>query len=108
MDRLYDADHPYYCAEAQPVTEYWAWDHFIEDFGDSDPDLNLVVRWDWWRREDPDEESPPEYLELAILHQRKGLWAMIRVAVKRDEEPEIREWLTERHKTIAAIWEPIA
>lgn len=113
---LFEADHPYYCNEGNYYSndchhDYDSWGAFIEEFGDSDPDMNLVFRWDW---RDGEYETPAsdhkgmEYLYIYFVGQRKAALWSCRVAVRREEEPDIRAWLTERHKTIQAIWEPIS
>ena len=122
--RLWEANHPYYCAESNfyvggmpqrplmPGEEFAPFDHYEFDswaaFGwkDSDPDLNLVFRWDW-QVPDPDdyeegEEVPGERLLLFVMHQRKGRFVICSMPVQRSEEPEIRAWLTERKEAIRA------
>ena len=53
---LWDFDHPYYCSESnyysnEPGQTWESWVDFVnEGMYDSDPDLNLLFRWDWIRR----------------------------------------------------------
>lgn len=117
--RLWDVDHPYYCAEgnyyARPSeglhTRYDSWALFIEDWGSTDPDMNLVFRWDW-RRADPadysnGEEMPADTLRVFWVLQRKAILRSTECTVTEDDEPAVRKWLTERARTIAAIWAPL-
>lgn len=114
-ERLWEADHPYYCNEGNFYSndcheDYDSWGSFVSQCGDSDPDMNLVIRWDWrdgeYEQPDPDHKGV-EYLYLYFVLQRKAILRSCKVAVLREEEPAIREWLTERRKTIDAIWEPV-
>jgi hypothetical protein len=119
---LWEYDHPYYCAagnfhvrrdvdNAQHVL-HDSWSDFMDTWGTSDHDLNLVFRWDWSRADpsdyEPGEDVPGDTLELFVVLQRKAdLWSHT-IAVTEADEPAVREWLAGRAKTITAIWEPIA
>lgn len=138
-ERLWDVDHPYYCSESNyyvggvprellphrlPFPGIDPWEGFTPydhqefeswaDFGwkDSDPDMNLLFRWDW-QTPDPDdyeagEERPPEKLELFWMLQRKGRFMVVSFPVGRDEEPEIREWLQARFEHLLKLWTPFS
>lgn len=119
--RLWEIDHPYYCTEGnyfvagtrwdEVHSEYDSWADFISEWGDTDPDMNLVFRWDWKRPDpddyDEDEEVPGDRLFVYWVLQRKAILRSTECAVTEADEPAVREWLAERAKTIAAIWEPI-
>lgn len=117
MSHLWEIDHPYYCTEGNYHAKdrhqvYESWAEFVENgWFDSDPDMNLLFRWDWmsWRRHpDPDLRSDrPDELLLFFVLQRKADHYSMSVCVTDDDEPAVRAWLEERAKTIAAIWEPI-
>lgn len=118
---LWEYDHPYYCSEgnylARPLEnpdcwqKYASWQGFIEEWGDSDPDLNLFFRWDWhaWHLEYPEyyPDGEKHELHLFVMLQRKAFNKSIKVTVTADDEPAVREWLQGRARTIAAIWEPL-
>jgi len=130
--KLWEQDHPYYCAESNfrvgreprvnSLTRQQHWENFVpynhvkfdswEDFGwkDNDPDMNLLVRWDW-KQSDPscyvDVEVPQDRLILFWLLQRKGDFMITSFPVEKTEEPEIRAWLSERYKAIEELWRPI-
>lgn len=124
--RLWEIDHPYYCTEGnyyvpgnrwnEVHSEYDSWQDFIADWGDLDPDLNLVFRWDWKRAApddyEPDDDGvirvPEDRLLVFWVLQRKAILRSTECIVTEADEPAVREWLAERAKTIAAIWEPIA
>lgn len=107
MTELWDVDHPYYAMEGNFykrgehfLAESWA--EFWENMKDSDHDLDLLYRWDWQTSGHGGDE-----LLLFFMGQRKARAWSYAVEVTRDDAPAIREWLTERAKTIAAIWAPI-
>lgn len=117
MTHLWEVDHPYYCSEGnfhrngQRVV-FDSWEDFVEDgWANNDPDLNLLFRWDWEIPEDGfvEEGDPPARARLLLFFmlQRKGDFWSVSVAVTQADEPAVREWLTERAKTITAIWAPI-
>jgi hypothetical protein len=117
---LWEYGHPYYCNEgnylARPLEhpdcwqEYDSWREFLDEWGDSDPDLNLVFRWDWHARHLEYPEDYPEethVLKLFLMLQRKAFNKSVEVAVTAADEPAVRDWLQGRAKTMAAIWEPL-
>jgi hypothetical protein len=120
---LWEVDHPYYATEGNyrcPGTrwdevhfEFDTWQEFYEEWGDSDPDMNLVYRWDWkvydpadYSPEDDEEVPAPELLVFFVM-QRKADHRSAAVKIREEDEPAVRAWLTERARTIAAIWAPI-
>jgi len=116
MGELRDAEHPYgakegnYFARGHDNTaESWA--DFLDEAGGLDPDLNLLYRWDWERPDpddyEPDEPVPGDRLLLFFMAQRNALAFSWAVPVTAADEPAIRQWLTERARTMAAIWTPI-
>ena len=125
--RLWEYDHQYYCSESnffvRRDSDYYnepeeSWAEFLEGWGKSDVDMNLVFRWDWHELDpddyESDEEKPtgwsaenPDYLEIFFMLQRKGIFAPVVCWVNKSDEPSIREWLASRWETMAAIWEPI-
>jgi hypothetical protein len=112
--KLWEAEHPYYCNDGNYYVggmprpgdsreDFTPYDHMEfdswEDFGwkESDPDLNLLFRWDWAVPDPADyegagEEIPPERLTLYWMLQRKGRFMVTSFPVRRDEEPAIRAW----------------
>jgi hypothetical protein len=115
---LWEYDHPYYCQEGNYFkvgqhTLFESWEEFATttSFFSGDRDQNLLIRWDWnsWRRHpDPDLRSDsPDELLLHFVLQRKALLCSAGIAVTDDDEPQVRQFLEECGKTIAAIWEPV-
>lgn len=121
--KLWEANHPYYChdgnyrvapADGGNIVRFDSWADFFAKNGDSDPDQNLVFRWDW-TKPDPDDYVggedgdfyPGETLDLYVMQQRHGDFWVWSIDVHPEDEPEIRAWLTGRARTLAAIWAPI-
>jgi hypothetical protein len=104
---LWEYDHPYYCNDYNfrarrdegGHEDFESWADFIATWGDSDPELNLVFRWDWMK--------PGDKLYLFVVLQRKGDFWALEINVTDDDEPAVRAWLAERAKHLAAVWEPI-
>lgn len=126
--KLWEADHPYYATEgsyslAGEHQEYPDWPNFFQHMGDSDPDMNLVYRFDWRgpsakaaKKERGDETYGDEddwgyatdTMLIYFMGQRKARCWSAEFPVTREEEPAVRAWLADRFKTIMAIWEPIS
>lgn len=124
---LWEHNHPYYCAEGcyytrgtewAEVHAYWdSWADFFEDWGNVDPDLNLLFRWDWNRsdpadysveiKEDPEFEMPGDTLSLYFFLQRKAKPFSHTIKVKEADEPAVRRWLTARAEHMRVLWEPL-
>ena len=124
MERLWEANHRYYCNEGnyyasgndQPVGRYRTWAEFMSEEGDSDPDYNLLFRWDWREGADwghgtefnGDENYRNGVLLLFWMGQRKGLYRWSEIEVCRADEPAIREFLSARFDHLKSLWGPIA
>ncbi len=113
MCKLYDIEHPYYCAEGNyfvggmtAISEYDSWEAFLAEWGDSDLDMNLVVRWDWHKPSE-DEERETDVLDIFILGQRKAVWQSTHTKVTPEDEPAVRAWLEPRWQRIRENWAPI-
>jgi hypothetical protein len=118
---LWDTNHPYYCEHGNYFVgrerwhevheEFDSWADFYGAWGNSDEDMNLVFRWDW-NVPDPadyedEDEMPTQTLNVYWVLQRKAILRSTTCIVTPDDEPAVRAWLTERAKTIRAIWAPI-
>lgn len=124
MKHLWEYDHPYYCEQgnylASPAKHgyldvdqnYATWADFMEDWGNTDPDLNLVFRWDWhaWHIEFPEDYpdgAEKHQLDLFFMLQRKAFNKSVSITVTEDDEPAVRAWLTRRAQAMVALWEPL-
>ena len=120
MAHLWEAQHPYYATEGNYysndcIARFDSWDEFKTDGSwDSDEDMNLVYRWDWTKPDpadyngvDGDVMPETDTLNIFFVGQRKAIHRSEHITITEADEPEVRAWLTERAKTIAAIWAPI-
>ncbi|TAN48105.1 MAG: hypothetical protein EPN21_15670 [Methylococcaceae bacterium] len=112
MQRLYDFDHPYYCMPANSWFtgseeyhhQYKSASAFIEKFGQSDTDLNLVFRWDWTNL---DADKVGTFYVWWIV-QRKGFMVSAEMPVTAADEPLLAEWLRGRWLKLCELWMPIS
>ena len=123
---LWDVDHPYYCSEgcyyvpggrwSEVHAEWVSWSAFLEEWGDVDPDYNLLFRWDWKRPDpadyelererDPAFEMPGDTLHLYFYLQRKAKPFSHVIDVTESDQPAIRAWLSERAEHMRKLWDP--
>ncbi len=101
MKHLWEYDHPYYCASCDYFNkechrDWESWKDFIEEFGNADEDMNLIIRWDW--------DLP--MLKLVILRQRKGHVTSHDIPTDSSQEPEVRALLQKHWERIKENWEP--
>jgi hypothetical protein len=107
---LWDIEHPYYCNEGNYfkcglIDHHDSWASFAETMGNSDPELNLLFRWDWQRLGlDEGEWDGTHQLLLFFVAQRKGFFFSNEVQVSEADEPAIREWLADRSQHTMAFW----
>lgn len=112
-DKLWDVEHPYQSNEVNFYTddqtyEYVSWDDFFLDWGETDPDYNLVFRFDWKEPED-NYRGDSHCLYIFWIQQRKGIYSCTIIEdVDPEREPEIREWLERRFKHLQKLWTPFA
>lgn len=124
---LWEIDHPYYCSEGcyyVPGTqwgdvhaEWLSWAAFLEEWGDVDPDYNLLFRWDWkranpadyeWERErDPEFTMPADTLSLFFYLQRKAKPFSHEIQVTEADEAAVREWLGVKAEHMRRLWAPL-
>ncbi len=127
---LWEFEHPFYCSESEYRTpgpdhgllEYESWGDFLEEWDESDPDMNLVFRWDWHTKAEREEahgwehyseEEKAEHgelydlLEIFIVYQRKGYFQPIHVRVTDEDELSVRIWLKKRSETILSFWKDL-
>lgn len=124
---LWEYDHPYYASEGCYYTpgtqshevhaDWETWEDFKTEWGDTDPDYNLLYRWDWKRpdpddykyeiEENPDFEIPGDQLQLYFMLQRKAKPFSHHIQITEADQDDVRAWLTKRAETMRAIWEPI-
>ena len=110
---LWEVEHPYYCNESNHFATGWnvqwaTWAEFYEGMGSSDPDLNLLFRWDW-KKYEADEDGPAhDVLQTFWVMQRKGIFTCHEIRITEANEPAVRAWLAERYLYLLRLWTPIA
>lgn len=107
--RLWEVNHPYYSSESNYYSndqsfQFDSLDDFLAAWGDTDPELNLVFRWDWVNY---GEDKGKDTFWVFFVQQRKGIYSACEVSVTGDDEPRAREWLKDRLPHLLALWEPL-
>lgn len=134
--RLWEVDHPYYCNQGNYYSndcgeaKYATWADFYSEMGESDPDMNLLFRWDWQECEECDDTGDGQKCDLGKacpalrcaadhnyrggklllfwMGQRKGLFFYSVVQVCRADESLVRAWLQSRLMHLMKLWAPLA
>lgn len=122
---LWEATHPYHCAEgnynyvpnADLHRQYDSITGFLGDWADGeDDDYNLLFRWDWIKEEQPRPEDQyfthgpaagSDRLMLFYVQQRRGNLFSVAVAVKDEDEAAVRSYLEGKAQHIRTLWEPL-
>lgn len=104
---LWEIEHPFRC-EPQTGTLYRRYNtmaNFLAEMGESDVDLNLLVRWDWRMA----DGATPGTGKLALqqVMQRHGYLTTIEISVAAEDEPEVREYLIPRMAHLLQLWQPL-
>lgn len=109
---LWEYEHPYHCSRSNYYSNdceftYASWSDFLEEMGEADMDLNLVVRWDWRDADNKDNWLNQDELVLFYLHQRKGRFVSMTAQVQKSDEPSVRKWLLKNAAHMRLLWEPL-
>lgn len=136
-NHLWEVKHPYYCNETNYFASgkdsrdtqfnYESFEDFLSEWGDADPDMNLVFRWDWEEitqeaydelmEEEEESELTPftgddtvksGHLKIFFFMQRKGYFCYTCTLVSRSEEPIIKAYLKEKWDYYKKLWEPLS
>jgi hypothetical protein len=108
-------DHSYYCSDSnwysnEPNMTYETMTEFLDDFEDSDIDMNLMFRWDIKNRSEDEEgkEAGRYYAEVFQIMQRKGIFKPIYIAHVNEAEIErFQKYALAHWAVLKSIWEPI-
>jgi hypothetical protein len=111
---IWECKHSYYCTESNyfsnqiEVNKFSSFSEFLEDWGASDKDYNLLFRWDWEEEEDrkQDDNYRSALLKIFFMIQRKGYHLCCEVQVCRNDETEVKKFLEERFEHLMALWSP--
>jgi len=106
-------EHPYYCSglnyySNEPSQTWETMSEFLDEYEETDIDMNLVFRWDIRPRDE--ENSAGRYCaEVFIIHQRTGIFSPHLIKHVNEEEVERFRKYAEKHwKTLCNIWKPIS
>lgn len=110
---LWESDHPYHatsgCFYSRDCHEnFGSWSDFMESWGDSDYDYNLLYRWDWHEGEEHEIPAGIAELKLFFMLQRKAAPRSVSVRVSRSDESSVREWLQARWEHMIKVWDPLS
>lgn len=114
---LWEMKRPYYWSNAtwydrENHIEYKSAEDFINSFGESDPDMNYVVRWDWGYFEQDDDkvlrtENKKAIFCITVVRQRKGFLTTHACPIEEKDEPIFRKFLEKRWEKVLENWSPI-
>lgn len=102
---LWEVKHPYHC-NPQYVSNWNTWKDFLAEFGDSDPDYNLVFRWDWLKAGNLHGLTHDE-VHIHMVAQRKGFVFTAKTKVSSEDEASVIEWLKPRLEYLKSLQLPI-
>ena len=101
--------HPYYCPEGnyysnKPNQRYNTMTDFLDDFEDTDVDLNLMFRWDIHKNEEDDGYRA----ECFLILQRKGIFMSCMIdSIKQEEVERFIAYANKHKKRLEQIWKPL-
>lgn len=111
---LWECEHSYYCTESNYFSnkdisqKFSSFSDFLEEWGTSDMDYNLIFRWDW--EEDVERKKDDNYrsaiLRVYFMIQRKGYFICCDIQVCRNDEKEIIDFLKPRFEHLTKLWSP--
>ena len=120
VKHLWEVEHSYRCeqgsyfGDGSTTENHKTFADFLGEMGGSDPDYNLLFRWDW---EEANEEGHSTFngdnnyrngeLLPFFMAQRKGYHFAHCVQVCRADEPAVRAFLEPRFAHLLSLWEPI-
>lgn len=90
------------CPFTQEEQWFDDWESLRNNADEHDNSLNIVIWWDWYP-DDSGEGSDTLTLMVALPNKERVYpWS---APVKREEEPEILEWLRGRLNRLAGYWQ---
>lgn len=102
----YCSEQNYYSREAQSIFKTWGEHNAI--YTATDVDLNLCFRWDVNAYDECDGETG-YYMQLFIMHQRKGRFWPITIEHVYDEDvPSIMLYLQRNWAKMQRLWCPLS
>ena len=107
--------HDYHCSESnyysnKPSKRYDTATEFLDEFENTDIDMNLVFRFDVHnkRDEETDIETGEYWAEVFLMLQRKGIFMPCHiVSIKQDEVDRFVSYLKKHKEKLNSIWSPL-
>lgn len=106
--------HDYYCSDSSWFslgfdTQYKTFKDFYEEMGESDDDMNLVFRFDIKEREENEITESKYYMEIFMVHQRKGRFVPFFIENVYEEDFEkLNQYLDRKYNKIQQLWKPFS
>jgi len=103
-------NHGYYCSQCnfysnEPQEKYETMSDFLDNYEDSDVDMNLCFRWDIRKEEDTNSYDA----EVFLILQRKGIFKPIYIEIIKEEEcNRFEKYLSKHWETLNRIWKPFS
>jgi len=109
-------EHDYYCSECnyysnRPAQKYGNMTEFMDEYEDTDIDMNLCFRWDIREKRDSETDEPTgSYCaEVFIMQQRKGIFKPIMIEnVNEEEAIRFKKYAKKHWEKLKQIWKPIS
>lgn len=104
MKKLWDYEHPYSMQggcyfDRDCSAAFASFEEFLVEWGDLDPDLNRVHRWDF-----NDDRSQ---VDIYFVMQRKAYTYSCHVAIKPEDHDRIKEFLKPHAEYNRKLWEGV-
>lgn len=114
---LKETNHSYYFSESNYYvggqngenygrSDYDTWEDFMEEWRTHDKDMNFLVRYDIYQKEDEEENKIDEYrMEILYILQRKGIYRPVHINnITKNDMNEITEFLKSYWEHMKTYW----
>lgn len=105
--------HPYYCSDnnfysREAGCRYKTANDFLDEWENTDEDLNLVFRWDV-KEHDDSCEGGGFYANVFIMQQRKGIFYPVYIeSITEEEVDRFKAYLQKHFELIKKLWAPLS
>jgi len=106
--------HDYYCSDSSYYnlkfeTTYKTFEDFYNEMSESDDDMNLVFRFDIKERDFQLENSSKYYMEIFMVHQRKGRFVPFFIEnVYENDFDKLKQYLDRKFNKMQQLWKPFS
>lgn len=114
LERL-AVDHPYYCSDSNYYSNdgamhFGTMSDFLDEFEQSDIDMNLCFRWDIQLKTDcyGDDAGPGYCAHVHLMLQRKGIFRPCNIdSVSEDEAIRFEAYARRHLERLQQVWAPL-